>query len=90
MRLVSYGGGEDDDEVDVTKSDAEQEEKEGSEREGDADAASEREDDVVSMDLGRTGFNTSRKIIWDNFEQHKFWQILTPFSGCVYRQPYTL
>ena len=72
MRLVSYGGGEDDDEVDVTKSDAEQEEREeGSEREGDADAASEREDDVVSMDLGRTGFN-GRKIIWDIFDVGKF------------------
>ena len=74
MRLVSYGGGEDDDEVDVTKSDAEGDdgEKEGSEREGDADAASEREDDVVSMDLGRTGFNNSRKIIWDIFDVGKF------------------
>ena len=44
MRLVSYGGGEEDDEVDVTKSDAEDGEKEESEK-------SEREDDVVSMDL---------------------------------------
>ena len=51
MRLVSYGGGEDDDEVDVTKSDAEQEEREETEKDGDTDAASEREDDVVSMDL---------------------------------------
>ena len=44
MRLVSYGGGEEDDEVDVTKSDAEDGEKEESDK-------SEREDDVVSMDL---------------------------------------
>lgn len=50
-RLVSYGGGEDDDEFDVTKSDVEDGgEKEGAEK-GEEDAASEREDDVVSMDL---------------------------------------
>ena len=56
MRLVSYGGGEDDDEVDVTRSDAEEDaEGEGGER-GETEKegeASDREDDVVSMDLGR-------------------------------------
>ena len=40
MRLVSYGGGEDDDEVDVTKSDAE----EGEGIEGEGEAGSGRED----------------------------------------------
>ena len=40
MRLVSYGGGEDDDEVDVTKSDAEEDMR----VEGDGEAGSGRED----------------------------------------------
>ena len=58
MRLVSYGGGEDDDEVDVTKSDAE--EGEGVEGEGEAgenEEAAEKEaserDDNSDMDLVR-------------------------------------
>ena len=53
MRLVSYGGGEDDDEVDVTKSDAEVEEDEAGENEEAAEKEASERDDNSDMDLVR-------------------------------------